>query len=413
MGVQAAPATTRRAPAHVPPDLVYDFAFQNLPGMETDVVRAAVGAMRGLPDIFYTIGDPGPRINYDEGFWVVSRSELMREIFQDPATFTSRNISNFAGMFGEAWRMLPLEVDPPEHGLWRMVVNPIFSPRRMKALEAQIDRLAIDLIEGLASKTSCDFATEFAGVFPIQIFLRMFGLPLEETAQFVEWERMLMHSPTMENKKRGAWAIIQYLRGAIGKRRAAPTDDLISDVVTADIEGRRPTDDEALGFCFLLYSAGLDTVAAELGYLFKHLAEHPADQQKLRENPDLIPNAVEEVLRVYAVVITSRHLTRDIEFHGVTMKKGDRVRLPTMAAGRDDRVFPHPDVVDFARENTSSLTFGAGPHRCVGSHLARRELRIALEHWLARMPPFHITPGLAPVADWNGAYGIKSLPLSW
>src|SRR5690606_22847696 len=152
--------------------------------------------------------------------------------------------------------------------------------------------------------------------------------------------------------------------------------------VGAQVDGKPLSDDEALGVCFLLYSAGLDTVTNMLGMMFKHLAEHPADQQALRDDPDLIPNAVEELLRAYPIIVSNRLVTREVEFHGVKMKPGDRVALGTMFAGRDEREFANPDAIDFRREKVNHITFAAGPHRCVGSHLARRELRIALEEWL-------------------------------
>jgi len=203
------------------------------------------------------------------------------------------------------------------------------------------------------------------------------------------------------------------LRRVLAERRAQPADDLLSYVATVEIEGRLLTPDEALGVAFLLYSAGLDTVANMLAFMFKYLAEHPQDQQLLRDEPALIPNAIEELMRAFPIILSGRQVTRDVEWHGVKMKAGDVVTLPTMLAGRDAQEFPNPDVVDFRREKVSHITFAAGPHRCVGSHLARRELRIALEEWLKRVPPFRIKPGERAVTHGIGVFGVERLPLVW
>ncbi|MDB5447379.1 MAG: putative cytochrome [Phenylobacterium sp.] len=395
-------------PAHVPPGLAREFRFEAVAGADKDAVQAAVDAVRDGPDIFYGLG-----ARRGAGAWVVTRHELIREVFQDAERFSSLHNADFSLLIGEDWPLLPLEADPPVHAQWRILLNPIFAPARMKALEEQIDGLAVTLVEGLRDRGGCEFVKDFAEIFPVQIFLRMFGLPLEDTAGFMAWETDLIHGLSMEQRQRGARAIVDYLRKVIAERRAAPSDDLISYVAGAEVAGRALSDDEALGVCFLLYSAGLDTVANMLGFIFKHLAEHPDQQQQLRDDPELIPQALEEFLRAYPIVVSGRLVTRDLEFHGVKMKAGDVIALGTMFAGRDDQEFAEPDTVDFGREKVSHITFAAGPHRCVGSHLARRELRIALEEWLKHIPPFHITPGETPITHGIGVFGLERLPLSW
>jgi len=401
-------AATWDVPAHVPPELVRDFKFETLPGGDVDSVQAAADAVRGGPDIFY-----GLSTRRGEGAWVIARHELIREVYQDAELFSSRHNADFARLIGEEWPLLPLEADPPAHAAWRILLNPIFAPARMRAMEADIETLAVDLVDGIVAKGEAEFVADFGEVFPVRIFLRMFGLPLEHTDHFVAWEGDLLHSLTIEGRQHAARAIVDYLRKVIAERRAQPTDDLLSYIATTEIEGRKLTADEALGVAFLLYSAGLDTVANMLGFMFKHLAEHPKDQQMLRDEPALIPDAIEELMRAYPIVISGREVTRDVEFHGVRMKAGDVVSLPTMLAGRDEREFSNPDVIDFRREKVSHITFAAGPHRCVGSHLARRELRIALEEWLKRVPPFRIKPGERAITHGIGVFGVERLPLVW
>jgi len=395
-------------PAHVPRELVRNFQYETLPGSDVDSVQAAAAAVRGGPDIIW-----GQGIRRGEGAWVMTRHELIREVYQDAELFSSRHNADFARLIGEDWPLLPLEVDPPNHAAWRILLNPIFAPARMRALEEDIEALARTLVDGILAKGHSEFMSDFGEVFPVQIFLKLFGLPLEHTSQFLQWENLLLHARTIEGRQEGARAIVAYLRKVIAERRTDPADDLISYVATTEIEGRKLTPDEALGVAFLLYSAGLDTVANMLGFMFKHLAEHPQDQQKLRDDPALIPDALEELMRAYPIVVSGREVTRDVEFHGVQMKKGDVVSLATMLAGRDEREFPNPDVVDFGREKVSHITFAAGPHRCVGSHLARRELRIAVEEWLKRVPPFRIKPGERAVTHGVGVFGVEKLPLVW
>jgi cytochrome P450 len=395
-------------PDHVPPELVRDFRIESLAGVDNDPFTTITKRVRGGPDIFYGVN---ARRGHDT--WVVTRHELIREVFQDADTFSSHHNGDFAPLIGEDWPMLPLEADPPEHANWRMLLNPIFAPAKMKVLEEQIETLAVELVEGLADKGETEFMHDFAEVFPIVIFLKMFGLPQEDAERFKAWENDLLHASAPETRGAAASKIVGYLREVIAARKVAPCDDLISYVVGAKVGDRAINDDEIIGVCLLLYVAGLDTVVNTLGFIFRHLAEHPDDQQMLRDHPEKIPNAIEEMLRAFPIVLSGRLVTRDIDFHGVKMKAGDRITLPTMLAGRDDSEFDGPDKVDFAREKVAHITFAAGPHRCVGSHLARRELRIALEAWLNRVPAFRIKPGDKPITNSTGLFGVSYLPLVW
>jgi cytochrome P450 len=397
------------APAHVPPELVRDFQFENLPGAGLDAVQAAADAVRGGPEIFYALNvRHGAQDN-----WVVTTHEMIREVFQNTELFSSKGGANFSALLGETWDLLPLEVDPPEHEKWRVVMNPVFSPKRMKAVEADIKATAARLVDGALAKGETEFVRDFSEVFPVTIFLSLMGLPLDQTAQFLDWENGILHSGEMDTRIACARAINDYLLGVIAERRKAPTDDLVSYILGQQIDGRAVTDKEALAICFLLFVAGLDTVTATLGFIFKHLAEHPEHQQQLRDKPELIGDAIEELMRAYPIVVSSRLVTRDVDFHGVKMKQGDRVTLATMLAGRDGTEFPNPDVVDFAREKVNHISFAAGPHRCIGSHLARREMRVAVEEWLGRVPPFRVKPGETPTTHAIGVFGVDYLPLVW
>lgn len=395
------------APDHVPRHLIRDWNFATAPGAQRDPFRA-LSVLHDGPDIFWA-----PAVRNNHAAWVVTRHELIREILQDPARFSSKAIAGFSRLLGETWDLIPLEKDPPDHGRYRTLMNPIFSPSRVALIEDTVTATAEALIEKMKAKGEAEFIDDFARPFPVTVFLSLMGLPLELTAKFLAWEDGLLHGKTMEARIAAAAAIKDYLQDMIAKRRAAPTDDLISFAVTGEVEGRRLDDEEVLGVCYLLFVGGLDTVASALGFAFKHLAEDAANQALLRSEPDLIPAAIEELLRAHSAVITSRFVTRDTEFHGVTMKAGECVALATGLAGRDGREFPDPHRIDFLRENLRHIAFSAGPHRCIGSHLARRELKIALDLFLTRIPPFRIKPGETPVTHATGVFGVDYLPIVW
>lgn len=394
-------------PPHVPRDLVRDWNFATAPGGDRDPFKA-ISVLHDGPDIFWA---PAGR-NYHPT-WIVTRHELMREILQDPATFSSKAIAGFSRLIGEEWDLIPLEKDPPDHSRYRLLMNPLFSPSRVANIEESVTATAAALIDKMSAKGQAEFITDFARPFPVTVFLSLMGLPLELTPQFLAWEDGLLHGKTMEDRINAAGAIKKYLVEMIDKRRAAPTDDLTSFAVTAEIDGKKLNDEEVLGICYLLFVGGLDTVASALGFSFKHLAENQENQALLRAEPDLIPAAIEEFLRANASVTTSRFLTRDTEFHGVQMKAGECVALCTGLAGRDAREFPNPHEINFRRENLRHITFSAGPHRCIGSHLARREMKIALELFLSRIPPIRVKAGEAPVTHVTGVFGVDYLPIVW
>ena len=394
-------------PANVPPELVRDWDFAAAPGGDRDPFLA-VSVLHEGPDIFWA-----PRVCYGNPSWVVTRDALMREVFQDHATFTARKISGFSALMDETFDMIPLEKDPPDHTQYRLLMNPLFSPMRLKAIEESVIGTAEALVEAARIKGECEFMDAFARPFPATVFLSLMGLPLELTPQFLAWEDGILHGRTIEERSSAARSIRDYLRATIEDRRLNPTDDLVSFAIKSQIGGRPVTDDETMGICVLLFIGGLDTVTATLGFAFRHLAMNPQDQQTLRDRPELIKNAIEEFLRAHAPVNTHRYATRDVDFHGVTLRKGDCVMLSPGLGGRDEREFPEPHKIDFERENLRHIAFGAGAHRCIGSHLARREVGIALELWLSRIPPFRVKAGQDVITQPAQPMGVEYLPIVW
>lgn len=398
-------------PEHIRAEHVGDFSLFTSPGMAPTPngdPHAAVSCVHAGPRIFYS-----PLNTRDgRGTWVITRADDQRKLLADAETFSSfRRI--FASALGESWPLIPLEIDPPMLGAYRQMLLPLFSPKRVTALEDIVRARAVAMIDGiLARGTSCEVMRDFAFPFAVNIFLRFIGLPDRRLEEFVSWANDLLHG---EDAKRTAAArtIVAFMDELAALRRREPSDDFMTFVVQSEIEGRALTDAEVRGIGILILVAGLDTVAAALGFDLRYLATHPEEQRRLREEPARIPMAVEEMLRAFPTVQMVRVASRDVTFEGVEMKKGDYISCATMIANRDPLEFPDPDKVDLERENNRHVAFAYGPHRCLGSHLARRELVIGLEEWLARVPEFRIKEGTAPTVFGGYVFGIENLDLDW
>ena len=398
--------------ADIPAEQIRDWNLAADPAAAVCPYHAAAKLLDG-PAVFFNPNVDDPRAQGLGGAWVVARYELQREVLQNAEVFSSHLISGFSRLIGEEWPLVPLELDPPEHMQYRMLLNPLFAPGKINELEAGVRQQAVDLIEKVRADGGCEFMEAFGRPFPVGVFMRLMGLPLEEMPLFLEWEEQLLRGESLQARAVAAQGIKDYLVKLIEARRARPTGDLVSFVVQSQVGGTPISDERALGICYLFYVGGLDTVAATLGFTFRELATQPQLQSQLRAKPEIIPDAVEEFVRAFGVVTTSRYLTRDYDFHGAKMRKGDLVYVPFGVASRDPAEYPDPHRIDFGRENTRNISFSAGPHRCIGSHLARREFKIALEEWTTRMPEFRIKAGETPVVHSIGVWGVDYLPLTW
>ena len=392
-------------PAHVPAHLVKPFDFRAGLGSRP---QEAIGLLHEGPRVFYS--PVHHHKEHGKGTWVLTRAADIRRALQDHTLFSSKNKT--ARAKGREWGLIPLEVDPPEHGKYRALMNPLFSPARMAALEAKARARAAEMIEGLLPRGECDFVTEFAQRFPAAIFVDLMGLPADRIPQFMAWESdMLSGNPALQ--ARATDAVVAYLDELTRVRRASPIDDLMSFAVTVEMDGRKLSDNEVMGIVFLLFIGGLDTVASSLGFHFRYLAEHPAEQDRLRADGALIPDAVEELLRAFAVVTSSRFALQDVEFGDVTVRAGELVTCSTVLACRDPDEFPDPARIDLARSPNRHNAFSFGAHRCIGSHLARRELVIAQEEWLKRTRTISIVPDQPMPVHGGGVLGLDSLRLRW
>ncbi|MGV9867753.1 cytochrome P450 [Rhodococcus koreensis] len=351
-----------------------------------------------------------------QGYYVVTRHEDILATFQDPETFSSRAVEVFTPEPDYRW--IPETLDGDEHFQWRRQLGPEFSPKSVARLDDTVRRRAIELIDAIADRGSCEFMADFAFQYPTSIFLELMGLPIEHLDHFMEWEHDILHGSgsaeeVVARQTAAMGAVNEYFAGVIAERRQNPGgEDLISKALEFQIDGA-PVNDEDMGsFCLLMFMAGLDTVSATLGLSFYHLAQHPEDRSRIVENPELIPTAIEEFIRVYAIVVPSRKATRDTEIAGCPVKAGEMIALPLNSASRDDAAFEDATTFKIDRSPNNHIGFGAGPHRCLGSHLARRELKIALEEWHKRIPHYRLGEGVAPHEPGN-MLGIDAVSLVW
>ena len=397
---------TRVVPDHVPQHLVNSFNFFSEPGMESCPFET-IAKVRDERPIFWNIGD----LQFG-GSWVVTRAEEARYVGSHPELFSSRNSAALSQLADDTFDLIPLELDPPDHTVFRRLLSPLFSVQAIDAIEPAMTRRCVRLVEGLRSRGHCELMSEFGFLFPNGVFTELLGMDDDLAPTITGWVERIMHAGNFDEKRIYARTLRDFIAKLIADRQANPGNDLASVIVRAQVDGRALSYDEIMGALYLLFVGAYDTVGATLGFFFRHLAQHPDQQQFLRAHPDQIERAVEELLRLYSVVSTRRVCTRDVEVAGVHMKKGDWVITPLTLASTDPQEYACPHQADFNRKNNKHFAFQVGPHFCMGIHLARRELKIALTEWLARIPLWHVTPGVPPVTQ-GGIFGMKRLELTW
>lgn len=403
--------TATRIPDHVPPELVRDFSIYDMPGMQKQpngCPHAAVReALEGAPPVFW-----GPNNTRDGlGVWVVVSAEDQRDVLQDPLTYSSMKDNHLAAL-GESVPQIPFEIDPPEHTAYRALLNPLLSPRAVTDMEPMARARAVSLIESFREKGSCEVMQDFAFPFAVNVFLNFLGLPYERSPEFLAWAEDTLRG-TPEVRHAATRTIHGFLSDLADQRRREPADDFMTYLVQTQFQGRPLTDKEIRGISYLLFIAGLDTVAAAIGFDLLYLAQNQEAQARLRAEPQTIRSAVEEMFRAFPTIGLLRVATRDVNLRGAPIKKGDWVMCGSYVANFDPVEFPDPLNVDFEREDNRHNSFGYGPHRCLGSHLARRELIIGLEEFLSRLPTFRIKAGEDPVLHGGFVFGVDSLVLDW
>nr|WP_047169519.1 cytochrome P450 [Sphingomonas sp. Y57] len=398
-------STLAERPSHVPADRVVDFDVFSPPGVEKDFQDAwAALQVSGAPDIIWT-----PRYG---GHWVPTRGRVIAAMFRDHERFSSR-VPQVPKDQGELYEFIPQTLDPPRHRPYRNLLNDSFSPKAILRMEDRVRRLAIDLIEGFRAKGRCNFVRDYAEILPIHIFLSIVDLPIADAPYLLNLANQINRPDGSMTLEEALTNFRDYLGVWIDKRRGGEGRDLLTKLVNSEVEGRPLSRDEVLRMTNIVLLAGLDTVVNFLGFMMLFLARNPEHRRKLTRDPGLIPAAVDEFVRRFPVVLIGREVTRDMDYEGVTFKKGEMVMIPTMLHGLDDRENPGAPTVDYRREKSEHSTFGGGVHRCAGSFLARAEIRVTLEEWLSRIPEFHIEEGAEIRHNGGLVGGIQELPLVW
>jgi cytochrome P450 len=368
--------------------------------------------------LFKLLRDAGPVVDMGEeiGMVLVGGDADVRHVLQHPEVFSS-GIDAVA--IGQVRPLIPLQIDPPHHRDFRKLLDPIFAPKQVALLEDRTRALVRDLIRAVVEQGHCNFHTAVAETLPTTVFLQLLGLPLTRAQEFLELKDGIIRPPVTTNEERVEYTnkvgqkIYAVLQEAVDERLAERQDDFLSMFLDAEVDGHRLTTDDVLDIGYLFFLAGLDTVTASLDCMLAYLAQQPEKRKQLVDDPSLIQHAIEEMLRwespVQGVV---RVTTEDTEIAGCPVAKGRTVTLMLASANTDERAWPDVDTVDFDREGNRHIAFGGGAHRCLGSHLARMELRVALEEWHLAIPDYRLADGVVLQYS-QGLRAVENLELVW
>jgi cytochrome P450 len=394
----------------------------------TSVDHSTASTVADLPvaerrdDAWRTLSDRGEVVPLADGLAVTSLA-VVKAVLREPGRFSIQKVFEAVET---GYPLIPLAFDPPEQTRYRRILQPFFSPRRIRPLEESLRAQAVALVEAVKARGACDFVADIAGPFPAQALLTLLGLPLEDRDRFIGWKDAALRLtadaagevPLTDEERAGevaqTMAMGGYLAELIRTRREEPGDDVLSEILALRGEDRL-SDDEALGVCLMLVLAGLETVTDALGLGMERLATHPERQQELVRDLSLVPAAVEELLRLDPPApFLPRMTTEDVEIAGCPVPAGTLINAHLNTANRDETCWPRAHEIDFHRPENPHTSFGLGVHRCLGTHLARLEMRLVFEEWHRRIPHYAITGGTSHRARLVRAnLGLESLHLTF
>ncbi|TQC47121.1 cytochrome P450 [Rhodococcus sp. WS4] len=360
-----------------------------------------------LDEIFDTYKEmrekcPVGRSEKHGGFVYITKSEDIFAAEQSPETFAV-GPSMLMPAFGTDVPLIPIDIDPPDHGDYRKILLPLFTPKAIARLDDGMHSTSRELAEEVAAHEIVDASAMFARPMPTIIFSRLAGFPEEDWPKFDRWIDDIIYERTVDPARayKAGGEVMDYFDDLLKSRvNDEPAEDIIGYLLSAEVKGRKLNHDELLSYCYLLFLAGLDTTAWAIRSALWYLAQNPKAQQRLRDNPDEIPAAAEEFLRTLSPVqAMARTCLADTEMSGEQIKAGERVVLVFGAGNRDPEVYDDPDEIILDRENNRHLAFGGGIHRCLGSNLGRQELVVALEEFLDVVGEFSLEN---PDEPWHG-----------
>lgn len=415
MAVDAAnpvpPTYPRRAgpdqiPDHVPQELIRSAGITTGPEFLAAPHDYMASLHDNFPPLFYDVSPYG-------NAWQAIKHEDALFVLRHPEIFSNEGATPFPRDPNDYFYFIPQEIDPPAHRKYRNIVDPVFSPQGVLKLEAKIRKLANDLIDQFIDKGEVEYTEAFGRPLPVMVFLDIMGLPQDMRDTFVSWAMDLLHSNSREKMGAAMAAITAYIKSAIADKKANPDDGVVSLIAHAEIDGRPLSDKEVFGFVVFLFIGGLDTVFATLNNIWLYLARNPDKVKEMLADPDNINAQIEELLRVWSVTFSGRVLIQDYEMRGVQLKKDDRITCVLPACNFDPEVFPNPREVRFDRPRQTILAFTVGAHSCMGAHLARLEIKCALQEWLKRIPDFKLKEGAHIEYRPGGVVGPEEVPLVW
>ncbi|GAA4553660.1 cytochrome P450 [Pseudonocardia xishanensis] len=381
-------------------------------------------------------GDPSLRTNHFEvfdelsdsaeflysstpGYWMFSGMEAVHEALTSPGLFSNAPLSAMKRDREKRvpYRFVPQQLDPPEHGLYRRIIMPLLSPVRMRKLEPGIRATAAELAAGLRSRGRCEVVEDFARPLVMSVFLELFGLPGEETRRFADLAGRLLVGDPEDVDGSGVQAVFdeltEFLAAAVDECRSRPREDVLSGIVHGRVNGEPLPESRLAEMVLQVFTAGLETTTAAIAYLIRHCAGDPVVQEEIRADRSLVPAAVEESLRLYSQVAPSRRVVQDADFRGCPVKKDDYVVLPLAFANRDLDAFSDARRFDLRRADNRHIAFGAGAHRCAGSHLARVELVAAVDEFHQALPSYRPAPDASVEEYVVGISGPVRVDIEW
>lgn len=396
-------STLATAPAHVPAHLIHDVDLYKIDGGDSDHLKAWSVIQSSTPDIYYS--------RHYGGFWILNRAAHITQVLQDATRFSSAQSTSIPSI-RDTPPFPPLYIDPPLHRYFRKPLSLAFGGQNPKLLGAKARDIVIALIDKVRATGECEFMQDFALHIPVAIVLATFDLPFEDRARLIPYADAITHSSDPHERDRAIQGVFGYADEWVHRRRAAPGEDLISQLLDVQIEDRSITHAETTAMVALILLGGLDSVSHTMGAIMRSLAERPDLQARFAVDPALIPAALNELFRRHSVNAMARTVTENTVLGDVTMAKGDKVLCAAWLFGLDETRWPDPLTIDIDRK-PEMMAFGTGVHTCVGMSLARLEIRTLLEEWFARIPAFTIKADKRPVTMTGQTLGTLSLPLSW
>jgi cytochrome P450 len=383
--------------------------------MATSMATMSMAKREERTAVWEAMASAGPVFQVPGGPWMLTSPEAVQYVHRNPDLFSSEGLLELHDL---PIKYVPSAVDPPDHHRYRHILDPMLAPRVVNAMEDELRAQVRELISSFASRGSCDAVQELAVPYPTSVFLSVFGLPVSDREKLTEWVKTLIEkSPQLnpafvDESRTAAYALYDYLTPFVEAKRANPGDDMLSHIL-AGKGADEMTTEEVIGICILFSLAGLDTVTGAVGFMLYYLARDPELRRQIVEDPGKINPMIEEVLRLEPPApMFPRTTTQDVEVCGVPIPKGSRVMMILACVNRDADTYDHPNDIDLNQADRGHVTFGGGIHRCLGSHLARREMRLVAEEFLAQIPDYEIAPGFEPEIMWpSGTLHLRSLPL--